>query len=88
LADELNIEVGPDEELLYMDNCVPGEDGLCNRKVVAAGDDKILLRETLDEEKKIEKRADLFTKRKLKIAKDKAALEQLKAANPVISTET
>ena len=39
LTDELNIEVGPDEELLYLDNCVPREDGLCNMKVVVAGDD-------------------------------------------------
>ena len=32
LTDELSIEVGPDEELLYLDNCVPGEDGRCNMK--------------------------------------------------------
>ena len=51
LSDELNIEVGQDEELLYLDNCVSGEDGRCKRKVVVAGDDKVWLRETKDEEK-------------------------------------
>ena len=71
---ELGIEVGTDEEHLYQDNCVPAENGKCSRKVFIAGDDKVWLKETLDEEKKLERRDDLFKKRQERIAKQKAAL--------------
>jgi hypothetical protein len=32
LSEEFEIDVGEDEELLYQDNCVPGEDGKCPMK--------------------------------------------------------
>ena len=88
LTVELGIEVGEDEELLYQDNCVPGDDGKCDRKRCVAGDDKVWLRETIQEEKKLERRDDLFKKRKLKIANDKAALEKLKTSKTVIVPDT
>ena len=81
LTVELGIEVGEDEELLYQDNCVPGEDGRCLRRVVVGGDDKVWLRETIEAEKKAERREDLFQRRKLRIAKDKEALMNVKVSH-------
>ena len=78
LTEELGIEVGEDEDLLYQDNCVPGEDGRCRMKVVVGGDDKVWLRETIEAEKKAERREDLFQKRKSRITKDREALMNLK----------
>ena len=78
LTAELGIEVGEDEDLLYQDNCVPGEDGRCRMKVVVGGDDKVWLRETIEAEKKAERREDLFQKRKSRITKDREALMNLK----------
>ena len=53
---------------------------------MVAGDDKVWLRETTKEDKKEERREDLFQKRKLRIAKDKEALLKSKASTskPVI----
>jgi hypothetical protein len=78
LSEEYEIEVGDDEELLYQDNYVPGEDRKCARIRACAGDDKVWMKEAIERRLKIEEKDDKAKKKSAKIARDKAALKKLK----------
>ena len=87
LTEEFEIEVGEEEELLYMDNCVPDEDGRCPRKRACAGDDLVWLKNAQERRQALENKDEKFKKRNDQIASDKAALEKLKGVEQSVLPE-
>ena len=83
LTEEFEIAVGEDEELLYTDNCVPGDDGRCARKRACAGDDQGWLKDANQRKLQLEKIDDKFKKRNERIKAEKAALAALKVKTTV-----
>ena len=83
LTEEFEIAVGEDEELLYADNCVPGDDGKCDRKRVCAGEDQVWLKDADQRKLQLEKIDDKFKRRNARIKADKAALAAQKVDTPV-----
>ena len=79
LINDLGIEIGEEEELLYSDNCIPGTDGLCPRKRVCGDDDPVWSKNAEIRKKKYEKSQERLKKRMFKISTDKNALEALKS---------
>lgn len=88
LTEEFEIVVGEDEELLYQDNCVPGEDGKCPRLRACAGEDLDWLNDANERREKMEKKDEKLKSKIAKIKADKAALAKLKVADTKVDLDS
>ena len=78
LIEEFGIEVSEEEEQLYQDNCVP-IDGKCPRKIFISGVDPKWVMAAQERRDALEKKEQFADRKKQRILKQKAALEQMKA---------
>ena len=74
LTEDFEIAVGEDEELLYADNCVPGDDGKCTRKRVCAGEDQVWLKDADQRKLQLENIDEKFKRRNARIKAEKLHL--------------
>ena len=85
--DEFEIEVGSEEEALYIDNCIPVPGTKkCARKIFCAGVDPDWRRKAHKRQEALEKSEEYASRKAERIQAEKEALERSKASEPKSTT--
>ena len=81
LTEKYGIDVGEEEEKLYTDNCVPGEEGKCRRIAFVSGVDPVWAKDAAERQGNLEKSEEYAERKAERINNEKKALAEHNAKN-------